>query len=118
MENLISFSHGENWGEKGYMKLPRDKDNYCGIASYAMYPVLWAALVCQGRKDIKSTDIEEHHPIQTGQPLLYKKQTTFVSPNSKAASEICGMFGLVSHDHCYSDVLNWLVQLSSVMTCF
>lgn len=40
MENLISFSHGENWGEKGYMKLPRDKDNYCGIASYAMYPVL------------------------------------------------------------------------------
>jgi hypothetical protein len=39
MENLISFSHGEQWGEKGYMKIPRGQ-NYCGIASYAMYPVL------------------------------------------------------------------------------
>ncbi|XP_031214595.1 cathepsin 7-like [Mastomys coucha] len=37
---LLKNSHGENWGEKGYMKLPRDQNNYCGIASYAMYPVL------------------------------------------------------------------------------
>ncbi|XP_057643904.1 cathepsin 7-like [Chionomys nivalis] len=37
---LIKNSHGESWGEKGYMKIPRDQNNYCGIASYAMYPVL------------------------------------------------------------------------------
>ncbi|XP_028637210.1 cathepsin 7 [Grammomys surdaster] len=37
---LLKNSHGEKWGEKGYMKLPRDQNNYCGIASYAMYPVL------------------------------------------------------------------------------
>ncbi|CAO2596386.1 Cathepsin 7 [Lemmus lemmus] len=40
VENLISFSHGDHWGEKGYMKIPRDQNNYCGIASYAMYPML------------------------------------------------------------------------------
>ncbi|XP_051007077.1 cathepsin 7-like [Acomys russatus] len=37
---LIKNSHGEQWGENGYMKIPRDQNNYCGIASYAMYPVL------------------------------------------------------------------------------
>ncbi|XP_060234696.1 cathepsin 7-like [Meriones unguiculatus] len=37
---LVKNSHGEEWGEKGYMKIPRDQNNYCGIASYAMYPVL------------------------------------------------------------------------------
>lgn len=42
MQYLISFSYGEQWGEKGYMKIPRGQNNYCGIASYAMYPVLWA----------------------------------------------------------------------------
>ncbi|XP_027265828.1 cathepsin 7 [Cricetulus griseus] len=37
---LLKNSHGEKWGENGYMKLPRDQNNYCGIASYAMYPIL------------------------------------------------------------------------------
>ncbi|XP_032740445.1 cathepsin 7 [Rattus rattus] len=37
---LLKNSHGEQWGERGYMKLPRDQNNYCGIASYAMYPLL------------------------------------------------------------------------------
>ncbi|XP_028637209.1 cathepsin 7-like [Grammomys surdaster] len=37
---LVKNSHGEQWGEKGYMKIPRGQNNYCGIASYAMYPIL------------------------------------------------------------------------------
>ncbi|XP_040612168.1 cathepsin 7-like [Mesocricetus auratus] len=37
---LVKNSHGDNWGENGYMKIPRDHFNYCGIASYAMYPTL------------------------------------------------------------------------------
>ncbi|XP_032740820.1 cathepsin 7-like isoform X2 [Rattus rattus] len=37
---LVKNSYGEQWGEKGYMKIPRGQNNYCGIASYAMYPVL------------------------------------------------------------------------------
>ncbi|XP_059118207.1 cathepsin 7-like [Peromyscus eremicus] len=37
---LLKNSHGENWGENGYIKIPRDQNNYCGIASYAMYPIL------------------------------------------------------------------------------
>ncbi|KAL1765064.1 cathepsin 7-like [Sigmodon hispidus] len=37
---LLKNSHGENWGEKGYMKIPRDQNKYCGIGSRAMYPKL------------------------------------------------------------------------------
>ncbi|XP_055457079.1 cathepsin 7-like [Psammomys obesus] len=37
---LVKNSYGKRWGENGYMKIPRDQNNYCGIASYAMYPVL------------------------------------------------------------------------------
>ncbi|XP_029403403.1 cathepsin 7-like isoform X1 [Mus pahari] len=36
---LVKNSHGEQWGEKGYIKIPRGQ-NYCGIANYAMYPAL------------------------------------------------------------------------------
>ena len=34
---LVKNSWGESWGEDGYVKLPRNKNNYCGIASVAMY---------------------------------------------------------------------------------
>ncbi|XP_051007074.1 cathepsin 7-like [Acomys russatus] len=37
---LVKNSHGERWGERGYMKIPRDQNNFCGISSYAMYPKL------------------------------------------------------------------------------
>ncbi|XP_021484257.1 cathepsin 7-like isoform X2 [Meriones unguiculatus] len=37
---LVKNSYGKRWGENGYMKIPRDQNNYCGIASCAMYPVL------------------------------------------------------------------------------
>ncbi|XP_050000005.1 cathepsin 8-like isoform X2 [Alexandromys fortis] len=35
---LIKNSHGEKWGMNGYMKIARDKNNHCGIATYAIYP--------------------------------------------------------------------------------
>jgi hypothetical protein len=32
-------SWGENWGEKGYIRIARNKNNMCGIASYNTLPL-------------------------------------------------------------------------------
>ncbi|XP_068600017.1 digestive cysteine proteinase 2 [Brachionichthys hirsutus] len=37
---IIKNSWGTSWGEGGYMRIIRDGRNICGIASYALYPIL------------------------------------------------------------------------------
>ncbi|KAM4629035.1 digestive cysteine proteinase 2 [Polymixia lowei] len=37
---LIKNSWGTSWGEGGYMRMIRNGRNTCGIASYALYPIL------------------------------------------------------------------------------
>ncbi|XP_057643581.1 cathepsin Q-like [Chionomys nivalis] len=37
---LIKNSWGQSWGMNGYMKIAKDRNNHCGIASYAHYPLV------------------------------------------------------------------------------
>ena len=37
---LSSFSWGTDWGMDGYIKMAKDRDNHCGIASLASFPTV------------------------------------------------------------------------------
>lgn len=37
---LVRNSYSKNWGENGYVKISRNRNNHCGIASAATFPVV------------------------------------------------------------------------------
>lgn len=37
---LVKNSWGLSWGDKGYIKMTKDRHNHCGITNYMVYPVM------------------------------------------------------------------------------
>ncbi len=35
---MFYFSWGQTWGENGYIRFARNKQNHCGIANYGAIP--------------------------------------------------------------------------------
>ncbi|OBS81950.1 hypothetical protein A6R68_24060, partial [Neotoma lepida] len=69
---MIKNSWGKKWGLRGYMKLAKDWNNHCAIASYAQYPIP------TNREDFCRQSFHKNPPSD---PAIYKTHALFQYPS-------------------------------------
>lgn len=85
---IVKNSWAENWGENGFIRIARNKDNHCGIASHGIFPFLTESEKFQTLESLKNEANENVNETYFGVKTLMVLGMICVS-----SLMICMLFG-------------------------